>query len=146
MIYCRCSPVFIIHQPSAIEELRKWTSLEAIGDVTVMPDCFSRVNNNCSMTTGAGSFSINATISSNQHSGTLLSITPPSPLSSPTASMSNDDEADNVTVISAMPSRTSRSHNTISSRHQLSAHLDANLPLDHRLPSPEEQCLTLAAK
>lgn len=30
-------------QPRAIEELRRWTSAEALGDVTVAPDCASRI-------------------------------------------------------------------------------------------------------
>nr|CAH7731368.1 unnamed protein product [Callosobruchus chinensis] len=29
--------------PAAVEELRRWTSDEALGDVTVMPDCASRI-------------------------------------------------------------------------------------------------------
>lgn len=39
---------FIVHtiillQPAAIEDLRRWTSTEALGDVTVPPDCASRI-------------------------------------------------------------------------------------------------------
>lgn len=30
-------------QPRAIEDLRRWTSAEALGDVTVAPDCASRI-------------------------------------------------------------------------------------------------------
>lgn len=119
-------------QPSAIDDLRKWTSLEAIGDVTVTPDCVSRVN--ITTTTITNGSLLNATVLSGgdlghrDHSGTLLSITPPSPLSP----ASNADETDFVAVISN------------SSRHLVATEL--SVPLDHRLPSPEEQCQTLAAK
>lgn len=121
--------IVISFQPSALDDLRKWTSIEAIGDVTVTPDCISRVN-----MTGNGSL-FNTTVFSNdstQHrdnSGTLLSITPPSPLSP-----SSNDETDIVTVIS-----------NSYSRHQL-AQPETSVPLDHRLPSPEEQCQILASK
>ncbi|KYN06745.1 Wiskott-Aldrich syndrome protein family member 3 [Cyphomyrmex costatus] len=33
----------ILLQPAAIEDLRRWTSTEALGDVTVPPDCASRI-------------------------------------------------------------------------------------------------------
>lgn len=126
LITCYSSP-----QPSAIEDLRKWTSIEAIGDVTVTPDCLSRVN-----MTANGSL-LNTTVFSSgdstahrDNSGTLLSITPPSPLSP-----SSNDETDIVTVIS-----------NSYSRQPLLTQPDTSVPLDHRLPSPEEQSLTLAAK
>nr|CAD7265278.1 unnamed protein product [Timema shepardi] len=32
-----------VFQPAALDELRRWTSLEAFGDVTVAPDCASRI-------------------------------------------------------------------------------------------------------
>lgn len=34
---------FHLFQPAAIEDLRRWTSAEALGDVTVPPDCMSRI-------------------------------------------------------------------------------------------------------
>lgn len=33
-------------QPAAVEELRRWTSAEALGDVTVNPDCTNRIPQN----------------------------------------------------------------------------------------------------
>jgi len=33
----------VLLQPAAIEDLRRWTSTEALGDVTVSPDCASRI-------------------------------------------------------------------------------------------------------
>lgn len=35
-----------------MEELRRWTSDEALGDVTVAPDCFSRIAPNMTVTDG----------------------------------------------------------------------------------------------
>lgn len=30
-------------QPAAVEELRRWTSSEALGEITVAPDCTTRI-------------------------------------------------------------------------------------------------------
>nr|XP_023023553.1 uncharacterized protein LOC111511756 [Leptinotarsa decemlineata] len=38
--------------PAAVEELRRWTSNEALGDITVTPDCANRIGPNVSMTDG----------------------------------------------------------------------------------------------
>lgn len=65
------------------------------------------------------------------NSGTLLSITPPSPLSP-----SSNDETDIVTVIS----------NSYSRQQLPLPGEETSAPLDHRLPSPEEQCQILAQK
>lgn len=94
-------------QPAAIDDLRKWTSVEAIGDITVTPDCMARLGNqNSSMTT----FGNNSTLT-------------------PTA----EDTTDDIVVLS---SSNEPSNNT----------QEVDEPLDHRLPSPEEQCQTLALK
>nr|CAD7573814.1 unnamed protein product [Timema californicum] len=37
------SSSFGVFEPAALDELRRWTSLEAFGDVTVAPDCASRI-------------------------------------------------------------------------------------------------------
>ncbi|KRT81196.1 hypothetical protein AMK59_6145, partial [Oryctes borbonicus] len=68
--------------PAAVEELRRWTSNEAIGDITVTPDCHNRIPPN-SLLLSDGDLT----------DGTILS----------------DDE-----------------------------------PIDHKLPSPEEQAHVLA--
>jgi len=94
-------------QPAAVEELRKWTSNEAIGDITVAPDGVSRVSHN---TTAVGDQTICSLLAS---------------------SRSGHDCTDDIAVIS-----TSRR----------SGGSDKDVPLDHRLPSPEEQCLILALK
>jgi hypothetical protein len=90
-----------------VEELRKWTSNEAIGDVTVAPDCIARVNHNSSVADQS---------SSSMRAGTSYDCT------------------DDITVIS---SRVNHSRGSDDEKDE---------PLDHRLPSPEEQCLILASR
>lgn len=42
---------YIFHfQPSVVEQLRKWTSKEAIGDVTALPDSSMRIANSVTLT------------------------------------------------------------------------------------------------
>ncbi|CRK89440.1 CLUMA_CG003185, isoform A [Clunio marinus] len=95
------------NMPAAVKELRKWTSNEAIGDITVAPDCVARVGHNTSMA--------EQSLVSNR-AGTSFDCT------------------DDVTVISVNNNNSRRSED------------DKDEPLDHRLPSPEEQCLILALK
>lgn len=38
----------LFFQPAAVEELRRWTSTEALGDITVTPDCPNRIPPNVS--------------------------------------------------------------------------------------------------
>ncbi|XP_044730334.1 serine-rich adhesin for platelets-like [Chrysoperla carnea] len=40
--------------PAAVEELRRWTSDEALGDITVPPDCVTRITANSTITTANG--------------------------------------------------------------------------------------------
>lgn len=95
----------------AVEELRKWTSKEAIGDETVAPNCVARVSHNTSIA-DTSVFSLRA-----------ASTTSP------------DDCTDSIIMIT--------SHNMSSSRRSED---EKDIPLDHRLPSPEEQCQILATK
>lgn len=37
--------MFFCKQPAAVEELRRWTSSEALGEITVAPDCTTRIVN-----------------------------------------------------------------------------------------------------
>ena len=39
-------------QPDAVKELRRWTSTEALGDITVTPDCPNRIAPNFTLTDG----------------------------------------------------------------------------------------------
>lgn len=86
-----------------MEELRKWTSNEAIGDITVAPDCVARVSHNTSVAD-------HSVVS--QRAGTSYDCT------------------DDISIVNNNNSR----------------EVDKDVPLDHRLPSPEEQCLILALK
>lgn len=103
--------IFLIFslQPAAVDDLRKWTSNEAIGDITVTPDCMTRVSLGGSQ---------NATNTSIVNDSTLQ--------------QSGEDCTDDIVVIS------SNSSNVNSSTQQNA--------IDHRLPSPEEQCQILALK
>lgn len=92
-------------QPAAIEELRKWTSSEAIGDITVTPDCVARVGYN------------------SQNNSTLVDTTSYSLNAGP-----SHDVTDDFAVVSRFNE------------------IPNDMPLDHRLPSPEEQCQIIALK
>ncbi|XP_053682668.1 uncharacterized protein LOC128733088 [Sabethes cyaneus] len=98
--------------PSAVEDLRKWTSIEAIGDVTVPPDCTARLAGNSSAVSG--------NISQN--------VSPSYQAASISASF---DETDDIIVVDSSSRGLGREQDT---------------PLDHRLPSPEEQCQMIALK
>lgn len=73
-----------------------------MGDITVTPDCITRVGYNCSQS--------NSTITASSLGHQSI------------------DETDDLTVISRI--------------HEVSN----DMPLDHRLPSPEEQCQIIALK
>ncbi|XP_055551773.1 uncharacterized protein LOC129734079 [Wyeomyia smithii] len=98
--------------PSAVEDLRKWTSIEAIGDVTVPPDCTARLAGNSSAVSGNVS----------------QSVSPSYQAASISASF---DETDDIIVVDSSSRGLGR---------------DQDIPLDHRLPSPEEQCQMIALK
>lgn len=95
----------------AVEELRKWTSKEAIGDETVAPDCVARVSHNTTIA-DTSVISLRAT-----------SMT------------ATDDCTDSIIMITSNTMNTSRQSEE-----------EKDTPLDHRLPSPEEQCQILASK
>lgn len=91
-------------QPAAIDDLRKWTSTEAIGDITVTPDCVARIGFH--------------------NNSTLVNISAASP-SSPSSIRRFEDVTDCASGDEANQD---------------------DMPLDHRLPSPEEQCQMIALK
>lgn len=87
-----------------MEELRKWTSNEALGDLTVAPDCLSRVSHNTSVADQS-----------------IVLMRPGT----------SHDTTDDIVVIGNNSRRSEE---------------DKDAPLDHRLPSPEEQSLILTLK
>lgn len=98
-------------QPSAVEDLRKWTSFEAIGDITVPPDCTVRLGINGSVILG----NVSQNASPSYQAGTSASF----------------DETDDIIMVDSSSRGLGREQDT---------------PLDHRLPSPEEQCQMIALK
>jgi hypothetical protein len=90
-----------------MNELRKWTSKEAIGDETVAPNCVARVAHNTSMADAS-----------------VVSLRP-------SFGTSPEDCTDSIIMITSQ---------------NISSEDDKDTPLDHRLPSPEEQCQELASK
>ncbi|XP_055853209.1 serine-rich adhesin for platelets [Episyrphus balteatus] len=105
-----------IRLPAGIEDLRKWTSSEALGDVTVTPDCMNRVD---------ASISTSMVIGDN---GVLTPALSPSVLS-----------ADAVDAIYSI-------NNSNDNLHNIPNDINKDVPLNHRLPSPEEQCKLLALR
>lgn len=93
-------------QPAAIEELRKWTSSEAIGEITVAPNCLVKV--------GASSLHNNSTIAEESYASFSTSYVDGIDVTS----TSTNDMVDGIN----------------------------DVPLDHKLPSPEEQCKLIAEK
>lgn len=100
--------LFFSFQPAAVEDLRKWTSSEAIGEITVAPNCLSRVA--CG-TTIRPSLALNDTTYASFFSSYTDGIDVPA-------------ISDAVDAPSPPP----------------------DIPLDHQLPSPEEQCALIARR
>lgn len=93
-------------QPAAIGELRKWTSSEAIGEITVAPNCLAKV--------GTSSLHNSTTIAEESYASFSTSYVDGIDVTS----TSTNDNVDGVN----------------------------DVPLDHKLPSPEEQCKSIAQK
>lgn len=96
--------IYILFQPAAIEDLRKWTSTEAIGEVTVALNCLSNV--------GSSSIHNNSTLVDNSYASFSTSY------------------VDGIDVTA--------SNDVIDATN--------DIPLDHKLPSPEEQVHSIALK
>ncbi|KAL5285211.1 hypothetical protein ACFFRR_007142 [Megaselia abdita] len=94
-----------IRMPEGINNLRKWTSSEALGDVTVTPDCVNRI----------------------ESSITISSM------------LNSDDEVLN-------PQNSYATGNDIVDNPNIDSIINIDVPLTHRLPSPEEQCKIIALK
>lgn len=97
--------------------MRKWTSTEALGDVTVTPDCMHHVDTSISTSICIGD------------NGLLTPALSPSVLSA--------DAVDALYSINVS--------NTIDNS-QIPNDINKDVPLNHRLPSPEEQCKIIALR
>ncbi|XP_064551124.1 mucin-12 isoform X1 [Drosophila montana] len=119
-----------IRLPAAIEDLRKWTSSEALGDVTVTPDCMHHVETSICTSLSFGD------------NGVLTPALSPSVLSA--------DAADALYAlnISQTADGAHQHHHHHLQQQQLLLPNDINkdVPLNHRLPSPEEQTKIIALK
>ncbi|XP_013111534.2 serine-rich adhesin for platelets [Stomoxys calcitrans] len=107
-----------IRLPAAIEDLRKWTSAEALGDVTVTPDCMHHVDTSVSTSVVIGD------------NGVLTPALSPSVLS-----------ADAVDALYSVDV-----NNTLIDNSHIPNDINNDVPLNHRLPSPEEQCKIIALR
>ncbi|EDV30317.2 uncharacterized protein Dana_GF23228, isoform B [Drosophila ananassae] len=119
-----------IRLPAAIEDLRKWTSSEALGDVTVTPDCMHHVDTSVSTSLAIGD------------NGLLTPALSPSVLSA--------DAVDAMYAQNLSQAADSSQHHQSRSNHHPQALLpndiNKDVPLNHRLPSPEEQTKLIALK
>ncbi|KAH8407177.1 hypothetical protein KR222_009961 [Zaprionus bogoriensis] len=123
-----------IRLPAAIEDLRKWTSSEALGDVTVTPDCMHHVDSSICTSMVIGD------------NGILTPALSPSVLSA--------DAADALYALNISQTADSahqhqqQQHHHHHHQQQLLVPNDINkdVPLNHRLPSPEEQTKIIALK
>uniref|UniRef100_A0A1A9VES1 Uncharacterized protein n=1 Tax=Glossina austeni TaxID=7395 RepID=A0A1A9VES1_GLOAU len=106
-----------IRLPAAIEDLRKWTSREAVGDVTVTPDCIHHVD-----ALADASFVIGENAS---------------PSLAPSPSIPSADAIEAISTINV-------DHGL--NIDNLPNDSNKDVPLNHRLPSPEEQSKIIALK
>lgn len=113
-------------QPAAIEDLRKWTSSEALGDVTVTPDCMHHVDTSICTSLSIGD------------NGVLTPALSPSVLSA--------DAADALYALNLSQAADSSHHPLHQQQLLLSNDINKDVPLNHRLPSPEEQTKIIALK
>uniref|UniRef100_A0A182QAN6 Wiskott-Aldrich syndrome protein family member n=1 Tax=Anopheles farauti TaxID=69004 RepID=A0A182QAN6_9DIPT len=105
--------------PTAVQDLRKWTSSEAIGDVTTGVACSVKI----------------ATNSSTVSNSVLPNVTTPSDLTdAPTTTTANTADESDIDAITTLAETLVTSNGSGDDR------------VDHLLPSPTEQCRVLAAK
>ncbi|XP_062126495.1 LOW QUALITY PROTEIN: uncharacterized protein LOC133839156 [Drosophila sulfurigaster albostrigata] len=122
-----------IRLPAAIEDLRKWTSSEALGDVTVTPDCMHHVDTSICTSLVIGD------------NGILTPALSPSVLSADAL-----DAQYAINISQAADSSSHHHHHHHHNHHQqqllLPNDINKDVPLNHRLPSPEEQTKIIALK
>ncbi|XP_034484551.1 uncharacterized protein LOC117789614 isoform X2 [Drosophila innubila] len=126
-----------IRLPAGIEDLRKWTSSEALGDVTVTPDCMHHVDTSICTSMVIGD------------NGILTPALSPSVLS---ADAVDAQYAINISQTADSAHQHQQHHNHHHHHHQqqqqllLPNDINKDVPLNHRLPSPEEQTKIIALK
>lgn len=121
-------------QPAAIEDLRKWTSSEALGDVTVTPDCMHHVDSSICTSMVIGD------------NGILTPALSPSVLS---ADAADALYALNISQTADSAHQHQQHHQQLHQQQQqllLPNDINKDVPLNHRLPSPEEQTKIIALK
>ncbi|XP_053679284.1 mucin-5AC [Anopheles nili] len=109
--------------PTAVQDLRKWTSSEAIGDVTTGVACSVKITPNLA----------NNSVPQNVSEPEI--ITTPSDLTDAPATTSNTLHETDLDAITTLPEPMA----TVSSS-------SGDDRVDHQLPSPVEQCRILASK
>lgn len=128
-------------QPAAIEDLRKWTSTEALGDVTVTPDCMHHVDTLLNTS--------NLMVSEQQQQGvTMVGGTPHTPrLATPSIDVTRDT-VDALSPSSAHMDTTNTTNTMMNNNSSQTTpnNINNDVPLNHRLPSPEEQCKIIALR
>ncbi|XP_026842754.1 uncharacterized protein LOC6588101 isoform X3 [Drosophila persimilis] len=120
-----------IRLPAAIEDLRKWTSSEALGDVTVTPDCMHHVDTSISTSMVIGDSGVHT------------------PALSPSVLSADAADALYAQNLSQAADSSSHHHHHPSHHHNqalLPNDINKDVPLNHRLPSPEEQTKQIALK
>ncbi|XP_003736612.3 uncharacterized protein YMR317W isoform X2 [Drosophila pseudoobscura] len=120
-----------IRLPAAIEDLRKWTSSEALGDVTVTPDCMHHVDTSISTSIVIGDSGVHT------------------PALSPSVLSADAADALYAQNLSQAADSSSHHHHHPSHHHNqalLPNDINKDVPLNHRLPSPEEQTKQIALK
>ncbi|XP_058059249.1 serine-rich adhesin for platelets [Anopheles bellator] len=119
--------------PTAVQDLRKWTSAEAIGDVTTGVACSVKITSN------SASKSVQPNITGPSVPAALTVVAESDYIdggAATTTSSANETNLDAITSLSETAVRDSSAGNSSG----------ADDRVDHLLPSPAEQCRVLASK
>ncbi|XP_035781862.1 uncharacterized threonine-rich GPI-anchored glycoprotein PJ4664.02-like [Anopheles albimanus] len=117
--------------PTAVQDLRKWTSSEAIGDVTTGVACPVKIVSN----------SANKSVLLRNTTDTSLMVS--GDYTDGAASTSSPPDGPNETDLDAI---TSIDESIVRDTSSNTSHTSSNSCVDHLLPSPAEQCRALASK
>ncbi|ETN63904.1 hypothetical protein AND_004355 [Anopheles darlingi] len=116
--------------PTAVQDLRKWTSSEAIGDVTTGVACSVKiVSNSANKSVLRHTTDTSLMVSGDYTDGAASTSSP--------AAGPNETDLDAITSIDESIVRDTSSN---------TSHTSSNSCVDHLLPSPAEQCRALASK